>query len=319
MSDITGILGAFNPLNWVSLIHGINQDQLNYYLQEESIRMSREALEAQKAQQEFQNEQYIESRDYQRALQERIFNREDTAMTRSVQDHVAAGFSPLAALGSGFGAGSVVSQSVAPSNQVQNNQFQNHRSNYFGEALNAMLDRQDSAMSRAINMAMQTKELNHSVEMQRAEFGNSEYMQNLARENQQILLGIQHDNLKEIEDIQARNKMAEILQTHQGQRVIQELAIEGQANLQDDQQSWMDSQPKQRSWDMIVEQGLNFLKKTSPEFRRFIADDAQGWEIAFSFLYNVLSQSKSVSNPETMDRLRSFDSSSSNPFSYSVP
>lgn len=316
---LQNFLSQVNPLNWVSLIHGINQDQMNYALSEHSLALSQEALASQKAQQEFQNVQYIESRDYQRALQERIFDREDTAMTRSVQDHVSAGFSPLAALGSAFGAGSVVSQSVAPSNQVQNNQFQNHNSNYFGDALNAMLDRQDSAMSRAINMAMQTKELNHSVEMQRAEFGNSEYMQNLARENQQILLGIQHDNLKEIEDIQSRNKIAEILQTHQGQRVIQELAIEGQANLQDDQQSWMDSQPKQRSWDMIVEQGLNFLKKTSPEFRQFIADDAQGWEIAFSFLYNVLSKSKSASNPETMDRLRSFDSSPSNPFNYSVP
>lgn len=314
----SSLLSAFNPLQWVSLAQSMENDAYNRLYTEQSLDLSREALEAQKSQQAFQNEQYIENRDYQRALQERIFDREDTAMTRSVQDHVEAGFSPLAALGSGFGAGSVVSQAVAPSNQVQNNQFSNHNTNYFGQALNAMLDRQDSAMSRALTMAMQTKELNQNVEMQRAEFAHSEKMAEVAQENQEILLNIQHDNLKEIEDIQARNKMAEILQTHEGQKVIQQIAVEGQANLQDDQQSWLDSQPKQRSWDMIVEQGLNFLKKTSPEFRQFVSDDAQGWEIAFSFLYNILTDSNPT-NPKTVDKLKAYDSSPSNPFSYGTP
>lgn len=315
----SGILSAFNPMNWANMLHAQNQDYINNQFTQTSLDISREAFEAQKSQQAFQNEQYLENVDYQKALQNRIFDREDTAMTRSVQDHVAAGFSPLTALGSAFGAGSVVSQSVAPSNQVQNNQFSNHNTDYFGQALSSMLDRQDSAMSRALTMAMQTKELNHNVEMQQAEFANSEYMSNLARENQQILLHIQHDNLREIEDIQSRNKMAEIIQSHEGQKVIQDMIIEGQANLQDDQQSWLDSQPKERSLDMIVEQGLNFLKKTSPKFRQFVADDAQGWEIAFSFLYNLLTKTKTATNPGTVDALKSFDSSSSNPFNYAIP
>lgn len=315
----SGILSAFNPMNWANMLHAQNQDYINNQFTQTSLGLSREAFEAQKSQQAFQNEQYLDNVDYQKALQNRIFDREDTAMTRSVQDHVAAGFSPLTALGSAFGAGSVVSQSVAPSNQVQNNQFTNHNTDYFGQALNSMLDRQDSAMSRALTMAMQTKELNHNVEMQQAEFANSEYMSKLARDNQEILLHIQHDNLREIEDIQSRNKMAEIIQSHEGQKVIQDMIIEGQANLQDDQQSWLDSQPKQRSWDMIVEQGLNFLKKTSPEFRQFVADDAQGWDIAFSFLYNLLTETKSATNPSTVDALKSFDSSSSNPFNYAIP
>lgn len=316
-SGIGAAIGsALNPLNWVSLAFSRDQDLANRGYTEDSINLSREALEAQTSQQAFQNEQYIENRDYQRVLQERIFDREDTAMTRSVQDHISAGFSPLTALGSSFGAGSVVSQAVAPSNQVQNNQFTNHSTNYFGQALNAMMDRQDSAMSRAVTMAMQTKELNHSVEMQRGEFKHSEYMSNLARDNQKILLDIQHKNLKEIEDIQARNKIAEILQTNVGQKAIQELIIEGQAKLQDDQQSWLESRPQQRSLDMIVEQGLNFLKKSSPEFRAFIAEDAEGWEIAFSFLYNMLSE---FNSPSTVDKLKSYDSSSSNPFNYAIP
>lgn len=70
----------------------------------------------QKEQQEWDREQYKENRDYERALQERIFAREDTAMQRGVRDARRAGLSPLAATGSN--AGSVVSISNAPSSDV---------------------------------------------------------------------------------------------------------------------------------------------------------------------------------------------------------
>lgn len=50
--------------------------------------------------------------EYQQALQERIFEREDTAFQRRLKDVNAAGFSPLAALGSSAGAGQAVSMSA---------------------------------------------------------------------------------------------------------------------------------------------------------------------------------------------------------------
>lgn len=49
--------------------------------------------------------------DYQRALQQEIFNREDTAVQRRMADLKAAGLNPNLAAGSAAGAGAVVSRS----------------------------------------------------------------------------------------------------------------------------------------------------------------------------------------------------------------
>lgn len=305
----------YSPMSLFNLGYGIYQDQRNSRYTEDSLALSREALQAQKDQQKWQNEQYIESRDYNRALQQQIFDREDTAMTRSVQDHVSAGFSPLAALGSAFGAGQVISQSTAPNNQVQNNQFSVHDTNYFGEALDAMLERRDSAMSRAVSMLMQTKELTNSKEMQDAEFKHSESIQNLLHSNQKEILKLQQDYLKDIENIRQRNKLDEILASHSGQVKIQELIAEGNLNLQNDQQEWLGSQPKSRSWDQIAEQGLNWMKENIPEMKQFIKDEDNGWEIAFRTIYELI---RRASNG-TEDKLKSFDSDPKNPFQYGTP
>lgn len=312
---ISGALDKVNPMDWANTITSSKLDRENYDLTRQSLALSAEALQAQKAQQAFQNEMYLENRDYERALQQQIFDREDTAMTRSVQDHVNAGFSPLAALGSAFGAGQVVSTSTAPNNQVQNNQFQNHNTNYFSDALNSMMERQDSAMSRALTMAMQTRELTASKERQDAEFQHSEELENIRYNNEKMLLEIQQNNLKEINDIQAQYKLNEITASNEGQKAIQQMIIEAQAKLQSNQQEWEASQPKSRSWDQIVETGLNYLKSSSPEFAQFVDENAQGWEIAFSFFYNILSDSsRSIEG-----KLQNFDNSPSNPFQYGTP
>ena len=61
---------------------------------------------------DWNKEQYIENRDYTRALQQTMFDREDTAYQRAVDDAQSAGLSPLAITG-GSSAGAVVSSPSA--------------------------------------------------------------------------------------------------------------------------------------------------------------------------------------------------------------
>lgn len=69
----------------------------------------------------WEREQYLENRDYERALQQQIFEREDTAIQRAVQDAGKAGLSPLSvAGGNGAGAGAIVGATQAPSSQQAN-------------------------------------------------------------------------------------------------------------------------------------------------------------------------------------------------------
>lgn len=59
-------------------------------------------------QQDLENERYLNDRDYQRALQERVFEREDTAIQRAALDAEKAGFSPLTVAGNGAASGALV-------------------------------------------------------------------------------------------------------------------------------------------------------------------------------------------------------------------
>lgn len=67
---------------------------------------------------QWEREQYLENRDYERSLQQQIFEREDTAIQRAVQDAGKAGLSPLSvAGGNGAGAGAIVGATQVPTSQ----------------------------------------------------------------------------------------------------------------------------------------------------------------------------------------------------------
>lgn len=103
MSLPAWFLGASTLIDGVSTLYNIFGNERNYAASQRQL--------------EIENERYIENRDYQRALQERIFEREDTAIQRAALDAEKAGFSPLTVAGNGAASGALVGQTYqAPAN-----------------------------------------------------------------------------------------------------------------------------------------------------------------------------------------------------------
>ena len=125
MGGIPSLVGGIAQ-GAMSLMGGIYAANRQAEANRENLAFAREQMDAQLKQQQWANEQYIESRDYSRVLQQQVFDREDTKFQRGVADAVAAGFSPLAALGNIGGSAPVVSSSSAPGNMVSGNQASQH-------------------------------------------------------------------------------------------------------------------------------------------------------------------------------------------------
>lgn len=111
-----------------------------------------------------------ENLEYQKALQEQIFQREDTAYQRKINDLIAAGLNPaLASQGSGSGAGSIVSTSAPQNNmkysaptinlgsildtlssieQLKGQKTQNDNAKKQGEYIDAMKDKVDAETAK---------------------------------------------------------------------------------------------------------------------------------------------------------------------------
>lgn len=76
-----------------------------------------------------------ENRDYDRALQQQIFEREDTALERQAQSLAKLGINPLSQNMNGLGSGSVVSSGSAPSASAPSSPGQYHSSGQQAPAL----------------------------------------------------------------------------------------------------------------------------------------------------------------------------------------
>ena len=102
-------LGAFQTAqNYETTQKNFNLQNQNYQFQKDSFERN---FALQKDAFQFQKDSYLNNFEYQKNLQNQIFNREDNAVQRRVQDLQSAGLSKTLAAGDGAGAGSVVSTS----------------------------------------------------------------------------------------------------------------------------------------------------------------------------------------------------------------
>ncbi len=142
----------------------------------------------------WEREQYLENRDYERALQQQIFEREDTAIQRAVQDAGKAGLSPLSvAGGNGAGAGAIVGATQAPSSQQATfNQLSPIDVMGFMRSMQEMAIAQDAneRAEKEVNAAIAFQ--NASLALEREKFGmdfalkNAEMFNNLQMSDKRL-------------------------------------------------------------------------------------------------------------------------------------
>ncbi len=117
----TGIFGALAGMRNTDQVNAVNQMNANLSYQHQ---LDREKIEDERYAEEtaynrafsederaYQRQWAQEQRDYNRALQQQIFEREDTAITRQANELSKLGINPLSANMNGLGSGSVVSSS----------------------------------------------------------------------------------------------------------------------------------------------------------------------------------------------------------------
>lgn len=243
-SFVSGLFGLGSNLMSNLSNERINDKQLQFSneINAQNLALSREALNAQKQQQQWANEQYVESRDYDRALQQTIFNREDTSISRAVEDARNAGFSPLAALGMSAGSGSVVSSSSAPGSMVSNNQasasIPNLRSNDYGS-----LAQSGSQIAQLLATSFENRKAQDNqvflTQMQLAEQANEA---GLGRLHEKMMKSLEHDFLQNQSNVEHYRQLMYKLSDQNFQVKLQEIISADNKALESQRQSWQSSE-----------------------------------------------------------------------------
>lgn len=244
-------------INAQNLAHSEKWNQKNYNL-------ASQAQASQLAQQKWANEQYIESRDYDRALQQQLFDREDTSIQRAVQDATSAGFSPLAALGMPAGAGQVVSGSSAPGSMVSNNQASVQSAGQVApqvEALTGMSGALSSIGSMIGTMAESMSARQHQKEMQKADIMAGYKRLGLEYVYEGMLQDDQQDFLSSQKNIEHMYELMYIAETARFNEAMELLRQRGAKDLQDDKQQH-DLQTQQSQQDFEADYRTKTLSAT---------------------------------------------------------
>lgn len=262
---------------------------------EAQLALSREALEAQQSQQGWANQQYLESRDYNRALQQTIFNREDTAISRAVDDAKNSGFSPLAALGMSLDSGSVVSSSSAPGSMVSNNQANlsvpNLKSNDYGNLANA-----GSQIAQILATSFESKKAQDNqiflTEMQLAEQAEQA---NLGRLHDKMMKSLEHDFLRNEANVEHYRQLMYKLSDQDFQLKLQEIVAGNNMSLQQSQHDFQSSEAEkargaEKNRGAYLNQIINALSDGDSKMSRFLRENSDLLIPVLQYIDSVVAQ-----------------------------
>lgn len=270
--DMTG-LGTLmsGAANMIGSIGSIASAHNNHKLQLDNYALN-------KANVEWQQKQYLENRDYEHALQQTIFDREDTAYQRAVEDATSAGFSPLAALGNLSNAGSVVSSSQAPAGQLTAPQdalspaFQHLAQS--GTAFGAQLM---SIAENANQRAFEAQMFKNQVMAATADREDAQLHEWLLQDDQQRAL-------EERDFAQHTYRLLEVERTAYFQEALQKAQHVAQAKMQQsDQKHQMDMQNDQQQHQMDLQKQAQDYE-SDYRVKTFSATWEDNWDIAEKYL-----------------------------------
>ena len=191
-SGDSGPLGNSTSLSnlWDKFKNG-ETNNINYQIAQDNLDYQRERNKIEDARYEDEtayNRAWAEDeRNYNRALQERLFEREDTAITRQAEELSKLGINPLSQQMNGLNAGTQVSGAVEPTmssrgGSALHNDFQMQGAGAM-EALSSMLSLQST-----INQVATGQQQRDSLALQ----NDKQFLENLSRANQ---LGIKYQGL----------------------------------------------------------------------------------------------------------------------------
>lgn len=233
LSGLGSIIGAGTSL--ASGLYGAKEAR---EIAEQELALQRQQMDEQSELNQFQMNEYLDKKDYDRALQERIFEREDTAMQRGLEDYIEAGFSPLSALGQSANAGSVVSTSSAPS---LNAPAAPNLSGFYG-AVDHLVNGGSAAGAHVATFLSQMASQQHEINMEDLRFANSMDQLTKSHDNQKELMNLEAQLREGSAEAQHYRELEKIAETQEFQKVMAEFQANTQKYLQTNQQEWQQKQ-----------------------------------------------------------------------------